>query len=107
MGTLVHGGTTYQIRQQKDVRAKCNPVHVKELKQTPSSVSWALHNLDVCANIALQDNRFDLAQLVTYLRSKPDGDLAMYYELQRDELSSSRGIVDVCPTTGRIKRIEI
>ena len=52
----------------------------------------------------MQDNRFDLAQLVAYLRSKPDGDLAMYYGLRPDELASSRGIVDVCPTTGRIKR---
>ena len=52
----------------------------------------------------LQDNRFDLAQLVTYLRSKPDGDLAMYYGLRADELTNSRGIVDVCPATGRIKR---
>ena len=54
----------------------------------------------------LQDNRFDLAQLVAYMRSKPDGDLAMYYGLRADELASSRGIVDVCPTTGRIKRVE-
>ena len=55
----------------------------------------------------LQDNRFDLAQLVAYMRSKPDGDLAMYYGLRTDELASSRGVVDVCPTTGRIKRVEI
>ena len=54
----------------------------------------------------MQDNRFDLAQLVAYMRSKPDGDLAMYYGLRADELASSRGIVDVCPTTGRIKRVE-
>ena len=52
----------------------------------------------------MQDNRFDLAQLVAYMRSKPDGDLAMYYGLRADELTNSRGIVDVCPATGRIKR---
>ena len=62
--------------------------------------------LDFCLTAHLQDNRFDLAQLVAYMRSKPDGDLAMYYGLRADEPASSRGIVDVCPTTGRIKRCE-
>jgi hypothetical protein len=51
-----------------------------------------------------QDDRFDLSQLVCYLRSKPDGDLAMFYELAEGQKRSSRGIVEVCSKTGRINR---
>ncbi len=58
----------------------------------------------IAGDMIFQDERFDLTQLVRYLRSKPDGDLAMYYELRSAENACDRGIVDVCPFTGRITR---
>ncbi|XP_024300628.1 glucuronokinase with putative uridyl pyrophosphorylase isoform X1 [Oncorhynchus tshawytscha] len=61
----------------------------------------------VCGQIAgdmlCADQNFDIAQVLRFFRSKP-GELAIYYELEEGEKSSSRGIVEVCPETHRISR---
>jgi len=42
-----------------------------------------------------QDAKFDMAQVVSYYRQKGDGDLAIYYEMEPEEDTSSRGLVEV------------
>ena len=48
-----------------------------------------------------QDSKFDLAQVQRYFRLKQDGDVAIYYEMENEERTSSRGIAEVCCTTNR------
>lgn len=51
--------------------------------------------------LALQDSKFDIAQVVDYFWHKPDGDLAIYYEMEENESTFSRGVVEVCPESNR------
>ncbi|XP_022111077.1 uncharacterized protein LOC110990394 [Acanthaster planci] len=55
----------------------------------------------VAGDMLFQDHNFDITQVVDYFKRKR-GELAIYYEMEPTELSRSRGIVDVCPTTNRI-----
>ena len=48
-----------------------------------------------------QDSKFDIAQVVDYFSHNPDGDLAIYYEMEEHESTTSRGVVEVCPTSNR------
>ncbi|XP_076061938.1 uncharacterized protein LOC143037500 isoform X2 [Oratosquilla oratoria] len=58
----------------------------------------------IAGDMLFQDCRFDMAQVVDYFRRKEDGDLAIYYEMEPCESTTSRGIVEVCPQTNRITR---
>ncbi|KAL0973053.1 hypothetical protein UPYG_G00198280 [Umbra pygmaea] len=55
----------------------------------------------IAGDMLCADQNFDIAQVLRFFRSKP-GELAIYYELEQGEKSSSRGIVEVCPDTHRI-----
>uniref|UniRef100_A0A667YPV0 Glucuronokinase with putative uridyl pyrophosphorylase n=1 Tax=Myripristis murdjan TaxID=586833 RepID=A0A667YPV0_9TELE len=57
----------------------------------------------IAGDMLCADQNFDIAQVIRFFRSKP-GELAIYYELEEGEKSSSRGIVEVCPDTHRITR---
>ncbi|XP_029536707.2 glucuronokinase with putative uridyl pyrophosphorylase [Oncorhynchus nerka] len=57
----------------------------------------------IAGDMLCADQNFDIAQVLRFFRSKP-GELAIYYELEEGEKSSSRGIVEVCPDTHRISR---
>ncbi|XP_029628718.1 glucuronokinase with putative uridyl pyrophosphorylase isoform X1 [Salmo trutta] len=57
----------------------------------------------IAGDMLCADQNFDIAQVLSFFRSKP-GELAIYYELEEGEKSSSRGIVEVCPETHRISR---
>ena len=52
----------------------------------------------------MQDQKFDLTQVTNYFSSKADGDVAIYYELNDTEAVSSRGIVEICPSSNRITK---
>ena len=56
----------------------------------------------IAGDMMFQDQKFDLSQLINYRRSKPDGDLAIYYELEPEESIRSRGIVEVDPFSNSI-----
>ncbi|XP_063799794.1 uncharacterized protein LOC134966741 isoform X2 [Pseudophryne corroboree] len=49
------------------------------------------------------DQNFDMAQVLKFFRLK-EGELAIYYEMEEGESTSSRGIVEVCPDSHRITR---
>uniref|UniRef100_A0A8C5QQK9 Nucleotidyl transferase domain-containing protein n=1 Tax=Leptobrachium leishanense TaxID=445787 RepID=A0A8C5QQK9_9ANUR len=49
------------------------------------------------------DQNFDMAQVIKFFRLKA-GELAIYYEMEDGESTSTRGIVEVCPDTHRITR---
>uniref|UniRef100_A0A6Q2XCR0 Uncharacterized protein n=1 Tax=Esox lucius TaxID=8010 RepID=A0A6Q2XCR0_ESOLU len=55
----------------------------------------------IAGDMLCADQNFDIAQVLRFFRSKP-GELAIYYELEQGEKSSSRGIVEVCPETHRL-----
>lgn len=57
----------------------------------------------IAGDMLCADQNFDIAQVIRFFRSKP-GELAIYYELETGEKSSSRGIVEVCPDTHRVMR---
>ncbi|XP_077064668.1 glucuronokinase with putative uridyl pyrophosphorylase [Siphateles boraxobius] len=57
----------------------------------------------IAGDMLCADQNFDIAQVIRFFRSKP-GELAIYYELESGEKSSSRGIVEVCPNTHRVMR---
>ena len=48
-----------------------------------------------------QDHKFDIAQVLNFFKLKGDGDLAIYYEMEPEEKTTSRGIVEVCSKTNR------
>lgn len=59
--------------------------------------------LVIAGDMMFQEHRFDLSQLVNFRQSKSDqGDVAIYYEMDDKESQSSRGIVEICPFSGRI-----
>ncbi|XP_062328665.1 glucuronokinase with putative uridyl pyrophosphorylase isoform X2 [Osmerus eperlanus] len=57
----------------------------------------------IAGDMLCADQNFDIAQVLRFFKSKP-GELAIYYELEEGEKSSSRGIVEVCPNTHRVTR---
>ncbi|KAK7069818.1 hypothetical protein SK128_016027 [Halocaridina rubra] len=63
---------------------------------------WENEIMVVAGDMLFQDSKFDMAQVVDYFRRKPNGDLAIYYEMEDSESTTSRGIVEVCPQTNRI-----
>jgi glucuronokinase len=56
----------------------------------------------IAGDMMFQDRKFDLNQLLNFRHSKPDGDLAMFYELASWEKVNTRGVVEVCPFSNRI-----
>nr|XP_045582385.1 probable glucuronokinase 2 isoform X1 [Procambarus clarkii] len=63
---------------------------------------WKHNILVIAGDMLFQDSKFDIAQVIDYFHRKPDGDLAIYYEMEDSECTTSRGIVEVCQTTNRI-----
>ncbi|XP_061537169.1 glucuronokinase with putative uridyl pyrophosphorylase isoform X5 [Phycodurus eques] len=57
----------------------------------------------IAGNMLCEDQNFDLAQVIRFFRSKP-GELIIYYEMEEGGISTSRGIVEVCPDSHRITR---
>ncbi|KAM4650932.1 uncharacterized protein O3C94_013545 [Discoglossus pictus] len=57
----------------------------------------------IAGDMLCADQNFDMAQVIKFFRLK-GGELAIYYEMEESENTSSRGIVEVCPETHRIKR---
>jgi glucuronokinase len=55
--------------------------------------------------ISFQDQKFDISHLTKYFQSKrAEGDLTIYYELDKCEEICSRGILEICPFTNRVTR---
>ncbi|KAK8403266.1 hypothetical protein O3P69_000414 [Scylla paramamosain] len=63
---------------------------------------WDYDILIIAGDMVFQDSKFDIAQVVDYFSHKPDGDLAIYYEMEENESTTSRGLVEVCPESNRI-----
>lgn len=61
------------------------------------------HVLVVAGDMLCGDQNFDIIQVLKFFRLK-DGELAIYYEMEESEITSSRGILEVCPMTHRIQR---
>ncbi|XP_057695357.1 glucuronokinase with putative uridyl pyrophosphorylase isoform X2 [Corythoichthys intestinalis] len=57
----------------------------------------------IAGDMLCEDQNFDVAQVIRFFRSKP-GELIIYYEMEKGEKSTSRGIVEVCPDSHRIIR---
>ncbi|KAJ1175301.1 hypothetical protein NDU88_000589 [Pleurodeles waltl] len=57
----------------------------------------------IAADMLCADQNFDIAQVLKFFQVK-EGDLAIYYEMEKGEMTSSRGIVEVCPDTHRITK---
>ena len=54
---------------------------------------------------SLQDQKFDIGHVTKYFESKrTSGDLAIYYELDKCEDISTRGIIDICPFSNRVTK---
>ncbi|XP_042863158.1 probable glucuronokinase 2 isoform X1 [Penaeus japonicus] len=65
---------------------------------------WENDILVIAGDMLFQDSKFDMAQVLDYFYRTPDGDLAIYYEMESSEPTFSRGIVEVCPKTNRISK---
>ena len=52
-----------------------------------------------------QDHKFDVSQVLTYFRRKEDGDLALLYEMEAEEVTSSRGIVEMDVSSNRCLKL--
>ena len=53
----------------------------------------------------MQDQKFDIGHVTKYFESKrTSGDLAIYYELDKCEDISTRGIIDICPFSNRVTK---
>merc|ERR1739838_1218785 len=50
-----------------------------------------------------EDQNFDISQVVQYFKLKDDN-LAIYYEMEKEEDAKTRGIVEVDPKTKKITR---
>ena len=48
-----------------------------------------------------QDAKFDVSQVLAYFKRKCNGDLALLYDLEPEEDTASRGIVEMDVTTNR------
>ena len=58
-----------------------------------------------CFCTSLQDQKFDIGHVTKYFESKrTSGDLAIYYELDKCEDISTRGIIDICPFSNRVTK---
>ncbi|XP_039271048.2 uncharacterized protein LOC120345593 [Styela clava] len=55
----------------------------------------------VAGDMLFEDQNFDISQVVRYFHYKA-GDLAIYYEMEQNEATTSRGIVEVDVTTNKI-----
>ncbi|XP_063293094.1 uncharacterized protein LOC134578052 isoform X2 [Pelobates fuscus] len=55
----------------------------------------------IAGDMLCADQDFDMAQVLKFFRLK-GGELAIYYEMEDGECTSTRGIVEVCPDTHRI-----
>ena len=54
---------------------------------------------------SLQDQKFDIGHVTKYFESKrTSGDLAIYYELDKCEDISTRGIIDICLFSNRVTK---
>ncbi|XP_033851451.3 uncharacterized protein LOC117397055 isoform X1 [Acipenser ruthenus] len=57
----------------------------------------------IAGDMLCADQNFDIAQVLRFFRLK-QGELAIYYEMEEGEKTTSRGIVEVCPSTHRITK---
>ncbi|XP_041098237.1 glucuronokinase with putative uridyl pyrophosphorylase isoform X2 [Polyodon spathula] len=57
----------------------------------------------IAGDMLCADQNFDIAQVLRFFRLK-QGELAIYYEMEEGETATSRGIVEVCPSTHRITK---
>ncbi|XP_053307343.1 uncharacterized protein LOC128469553 [Spea bombifrons] len=57
----------------------------------------------IAGDMLCADQDLDLTQVLRFFRLK-EGELAIYYEMEEGECTSSRGIVEVCPHSHRITR---
>ena len=48
-----------------------------------------------------QDAKFDVSQVLAYFKRKCNGDLALLYDLEPEEDTASRGIVEMDASTNR------
>ncbi|XP_028666078.1 glucuronokinase with putative uridyl pyrophosphorylase [Erpetoichthys calabaricus] len=55
----------------------------------------------IAGDMLCADQKFDIAQVLRFFKMR-EGELAIYYEMENDEETTSRGIVEVCPDTHRI-----
>lgn len=59
----------------------------------------------VAGDMMFQDQKFDLSHVTKYFESKRhEGDLAIYYELEKCEEICSRGILEICPFSNRVTK---
>ena len=56
----------------------------------------------VAGDMLFQDAKFDIAQVLKYFQLKNEGDLAIYYEMEDEEIQSTRGIVEVSPDDNKV-----
>lgn len=57
----------------------------------------------VAGDMLFEDQNFDISQVVRYFHHKA-GDLAIYYQMEHSEPSSSRGLVEVDASTNKITK---
>ncbi|XP_069470184.1 uncharacterized protein [Ambystoma mexicanum] len=57
----------------------------------------------IAGDMLCADQNFDIAQVLKFFHLK-NGELAIYYEMEPGEITSSRGIVEVCPDTHRVTK---
>ena len=48
-----------------------------------------------------QDAKFDVSQVLMFFKRKHDGDLALLYEMEQEESTCSRGIVEIDASSNR------
>ncbi|XP_018424099.1 PREDICTED: glucuronokinase 1-like [Nanorana parkeri] len=85
------GTTTYETRLGA----------VADLELAISSKRISDDIMVIAGDMLCADQNFDIAQVLKFFKLK-SGELAIYYELEEGESSSSRGIVEVCPDSHRI-----
>ena len=70
------------------------PVQWVFLLRPPCVYVTACFHGQVAGDMLFQDHKFDIAQVINYFHLKR-GHLAIYYEMEAEEVASSRGIVEV------------
>ena len=56
----------------------------------------------VAGDMLCQDAKFDVSQVLAYFKRKCDGSLALLYDLEPEERTETRGIVEMDATTNRL-----
>nr|XP_033774104.1 glucuronokinase 1-like [Geotrypetes seraphini] len=85
------GTTTYETRLGA----------VADLNLVISSKKLSDDVMVIAGDMLCADQNFDIAQVIKFFQLKK-GELAIYYEMEDMESTTSRGIVEVCPESHRI-----